>query len=72
LLLLLLTATGLSPGGSGYFACIQNMKLVTNKFKSRGLHEKHIVAAWNLGTISSFAFRHRETKKNLCRGRGSI
>jgi hypothetical protein len=21
-----------------------------------------------LGTISAFAFRHRETKKNLCRG----
>jgi len=24
-----LTAIGLSPGGSGYFTCIQNMKLVT-------------------------------------------
>ena len=34
------TAIGLSPGGSGYFTCIQNMKLVTNKFKSGGLHEK--------------------------------
>jgi len=33
LLLLLLTAVGLSPGDSGYFTCIQNMKLVTNKFK---------------------------------------
>ena len=31
LLLLLLTAIGLSAGGSGYFTCIQNMKLVTNK-----------------------------------------
>ena len=40
ILLLLLTAIGLSPGGSGYFTCIQNMKLVTNKFKSEGLHEK--------------------------------
>ena len=39
LLLLLLTAIGLSPGGSGYFTCIQNMKLVINKFKSGGLHE---------------------------------
>jgi len=39
LLLLLLTAIGLSLGGSGYFTCIQNMKLVTNKFKSGGLHE---------------------------------
>ena len=49
LLLLLLTAIGLSPGGSGYFTCIQNMKLVTNKFKSGGLHEKHVVAPWNFG-----------------------
>jgi len=39
----------LSSGGSGYFTCIQNMKLVTNKFKSGGLHEKHVVATWNLG-----------------------
>ena len=49
LLLLLLTAIGLPPGGSGYFTCIQNIKLVTNKFKSRGLREKHVVATWNLG-----------------------
>ena len=42
------------------------MKLVTNKFKSEGLHEKHVVA--NLGTISAYAYRHRETKKNLCPG----
>ena len=39
----------MSPSGSGYFTCIQNMKLVTNKFKSGGLHEKHVVATWNLG-----------------------
>jgi len=39
----------LSPGDSGYFTCIQNMKLVTNKFKSGGLHEKHVVATWNVG-----------------------
>jgi hypothetical protein len=25
------------------------MKLVTTKFKSGGLHEKHVVATWNLG-----------------------
>ena len=48
LLLLLLTADGLSPGGSGYFTCIQNMKLVTNKFNSGGLHEKHVVATYSL------------------------
>jgi hypothetical protein len=45
----LLTATGLSPGGSGYFTCVQNMKLVTTKFKSGGLHEKHVVAIRNFG-----------------------
>jgi len=45
----LLTAIGLSPGGSGYFTCKQNMKLVTNKFKSGGQHEKHVVATWNVG-----------------------
>jgi len=48
-LLLLLITSGLSPGGSGYFTCIQNMKFVINKFKSGGLHEKHVVATWNLG-----------------------
>ena len=44
LLLLLFTAIRLSPGGSGYFTCTQNMKLVTNKFKTGKLHEKHLVA----------------------------
>ena len=50
-----------------YFTCIQNANLVTNKFKSEGLHEKHVVAAWNLGNHLSIAYRHRKTKKNLCR-----
>ena len=46
----ILTAIGLSPGGSGYFTCKQNMKLVTTtKYKSVGLHEKHVVATWNVG-----------------------
>ena len=45
----LLTAVGLSPGGSGYFTCIQNTKLVTTRFKSGGLHEKHVVATGNVG-----------------------
>ena len=49
LLLLLFSAIELSAGGSGYFTCIQNMKLVTTKFKSGGLHEKHIVATWSVG-----------------------
>ena len=52
--LLLLTAIGLSPVGSGYFTCIQNLKLVTNKFNSGGLHEKHVVATWNVGNRLSF------------------
>ena len=47
--IIMLTAIGCSPDGSGYFTCIQNMKLVTNKLKSGGLHEKHVVATWNLG-----------------------
>ena len=56
LLLLLLTAIGLSPGGSGYFTCKQNMKLFTTKFKSGGLHEKHVVATWNVGNHLSICF----------------
>jgi len=39
----------LLPGDSGYFTCIQNVKLVTNKFMSGGLHVKHVVATWNVG-----------------------
>ena len=45
----LFTAIGLSPGGSGYFTCIQNMKMVSNRFNSGGLHEKHVVATWSVG-----------------------
>ena len=67
-IIIYLTAIGLSPGGSGYFTCIQNMQLVTTRFKSGGLHEKHVVGIWNVGNVSAFAYRHRETEKNLCRG----
>jgi len=56
LLLLLFTAIGLSPGGSGYFTCKQNLKLITNKFKSGGLHDKHVVATWNVGNHLSICF----------------
>jgi hypothetical protein len=49
IIIYLFTAIGLSPGGSGYFTCKQNMKLVTARFKSGGLHEKHVVATWNVG-----------------------
>ena len=34
IIIIILTEIGLSPGGSGYFTRIENMKLVTNKFKS--------------------------------------
>ena len=49
IIIYLLTAIGLLPGGSGYFTRKQNMKSVTTKFKSGGLHEKYVVATWNLG-----------------------
>jgi hypothetical protein len=54
--LLLLTAIGLIPGGSGYFTCIQNMTLITTKFKSGGLHEKPVVATWKVGNHLSICF----------------
>jgi len=47
--LYILTAIGLLPVDSGYFSCKQNMKLVTTRFKSGGLHEKIVVATWNVG-----------------------
>ena len=49
IIIIIFAAIGLSPGGSGYFTCIQNMKLVTTKFKLGGLHEKHVAETWNLG-----------------------
>ena len=49
IIIYLFTAIGLSPGGSGYFTRKQNMKSVITKFKSGGLHEKHVVATWNVG-----------------------
>jgi hypothetical protein len=30
-------------------------ELNSDEFKSGGLHEKHAVATWNLGTVSAFA-----------------
>jgi len=65
LLLLLFTAIGLLPGGSGYFTCIQNMKLVTNKFKSGGIHEKHVVASWNFGNHLSICFWAQGNQEKL-------
>ena len=55
-IIIIITVIGLSPGGSGYLTCKQNMKLVTTKFKSGGLHEKHVVATWNLGNHLSICF----------------
>ena len=49
IIIYLFTAIGLSPGGSCYFTCKQNIKSVTTKFKSGGLHQKHVVATWNVG-----------------------
>ena len=49
IIIIIISAIGLSPGGSGYFTCTQNMKLVTDRFKSGGLHEKHVVATGNVG-----------------------
>ena len=46
---------------SGYYTCIQNMKLVITKFKSGGLQEKHVVATWNLGNRLSICL---ETQGN--------
>jgi len=44
IIIIIINSIGLSPGGSGYFTCKQNMKLFTNKFKWEGLHKKHVVA----------------------------
>ena len=49
--------------GSGYFTCIQNMKLIDTKFKSGGLHEKHLVATWNLGNHLSICFQTQENQE---------
>jgi hypothetical protein len=47
IIIYLFTAIGLLSNGSGYFTCKQNMKLVITKFKSGGLHEKHVVATFS-------------------------
>jgi len=39
------------------------MKLVTTKFKPGGLHEKHVVATWNLGNHLSICFLAQGNKK---------
>ena len=49
IIIIIMNCNWVATRGSGYFTCIQNMKLDTNKFKLGGLHEKHVVATWNLG-----------------------
>ena len=39
------------------------MKLFTNKFKSGGLHEKHVVATWNLGNHLSIWLQTQENQE---------
>ena len=56
IIIIIITAIGFLLGGSGYFTYKQNMKLVTTKFKSGGLHEKHVVATWSLGNQLSICF----------------
>ena len=56
IIIYLFTAIGFLPGGSDYFTCKQNTKLVTTKYKSGGLREKHVVATWNLGNHLSICF----------------
>ena len=40
------------------------MKLVTTKFKSEGLHEKHVVATWNLGNHLIICFLAQGNQEN--------
>ena len=54
IIICLFTAIGLLLGGSGYFTCKQNMKLITTKFKSGGLHEKRVMR-WLLHFWKMFA-----------------
>jgi hypothetical protein len=49
-------AIGFSPGGSGYFICIQTLNWFVTKFMSGGLHEKHVVATWSVGNQLSICF----------------
>ena len=66
IIIYLFIAIGLLPGGSGYFTCKQNMKLVTTKFKSGGLHEKHVVATWNLREPSQHLLIDTRKPRKTC------
>ena len=40
-----------------------NMKMGNTKFKTGGLHEKHVVATWNLGNHLSICFYTQENQE---------
>ena len=40
------------------------MKSVTAKFKSGGLHQKHVVATWDLGNRLSICLQAQGNQKN--------
>ena len=42
------------------------MKLVTTKFKLGGLHEKHVVATWNVGNHLSILLIDTGTPRKTC------
>ena len=42
------------------------MKLVTTKFKLGGLHEKHVVATWNLGELSQHLLLGTRKPRKTC------
>jgi len=53
-----------SLGGTGYFTYIQNMELVTNKFKSGWLHEKQVMATWYLGNHLSIFLQTQRNQEH--------
>ena len=42
------------------------MKLVTTRFKSGGLHEKHVVATWNVGNHLSICLIDTGKPRKTC------
>jgi hypothetical protein len=64
-----LTASGLSPDGSGYYDIYKcEIRIWVIYVRGGGLQEKHAVTIWNLENHLSIRFYKQETKKNLCRG----
>ena len=44
------------------------MELATNKFKSGGLHEEHVLATWNLGHyLNIFLYTQGKEEKPVSR-----